>query len=212
VAIRLVIADDHPIVLQGLQRLFEGQPDFDVVGAGTDGEQAIDAVRRLRPDVVLLDLRMPGRTGLDVLRSLAAEWPECRTVLLTATITDDEVAEAMRLGAAGIILKESMPETLLDCIRAVHAGQQWIDRESMAAALGRVLRREKATREASKTLTPRELEIVHMIAEALRNKAIAERLFIAEGTVKIHLHNIYEKLGVDGRLELVVYARQQGLV
>jgi DNA-binding NarL/FixJ family response regulator len=118
----------------------------------------------------------------------------------------------MLLGAMGVVLKESSPEILIDCVRRVHAGEQCIDRETMTRAFGRALRRESATREVAKTVTPRELEIVRMIGQGLRNKAIAERLFISEGTVKIHLHNVYEKLGLTGRLELALYARQKGLV
>ena len=210
--IRLVIADDHPIVLQGLQRLFESCPDFEVLRSCEDGEKALAAVRSLRPDILLLDLRMPGSDGLDVLRSISAEKLECRTVLLTAAVSDDQIVEAMLLGAMGVVLKESSPEILIDCVRRVHAGEQCIDRETMTRAFGRALRRESATREVAKTVTPRELEIVRMIGQGLRNKAIAERLFISEGTVKIHLHNVYEKLGLTGRLELALYAQQKGLV
>jgi DNA-binding NarL/FixJ family response regulator len=208
--IRLVIADDHPIVLQGLQRLFESYKEFQVLQSCEDGHKALAAVRSLKPDILLLDLRMPGHDGLDVLRGLSQEKLECRAVLLTAAATDDQVIEALRLGVKGIVLKESAPETLLDCVRRVHAGEQWIDRDTMSRALDRMLRQESAERESG--LTPREIEIVRMIGHGLRNKAIGERLFISEGTVKIHLHNIYEKLGLAGRLELVLYAQQKGLV
>ena len=210
--IRLVLADDHPIVLHGLQQLFDAHPDFEVVAACTDGDAALEAVRAQPVDVLVLDLRMPYRTGLDVMRALAGVKPGCRIVLLTAALTDDDVVEAIRLGAAGVVLKESPPEALLECVRRVHLGEQWIDRDTLARAFGRVLRRESATREVAQILTPREIEIVGMIAQGLRNKAIAARLSISEGTVKIHLHNIYEKLGIDGRVELVLYAQQKGLV
>jgi DNA-binding NarL/FixJ family response regulator len=209
--IQLVIVDDHPIVLHGLKRLFESTEGFDVVECCSSADEALAAIRRRPFDVMLLDLRMPGRTGLDVLRAAAAEKPGAKTVLLTAAITDDEVVEAVRLGAKGVVMKESSPETLIECVRRVHAGEPWIDREAMGRAFDRVLQREQATREAGKVLTPREIEIVRMITQGLRNKAIAERLSISEGTVKIHLHNIYEKLGVDGRLELMLYAQNKGL-
>ena len=155
---------------------------------------------------------MPGRTGLDVLKTLAAEKRRCRTILLTAAISDDDVVEAVRLGARGVVLKESSPETLLECVRRVYRGEQWIDRETMTRAFGHAMQREAAMREASRILTPREIEIVRMIAQGLRNRVIAERLSISEGTVKIHLHNVYEKLGIDGRLELMLYAQEKGLV
>lgn len=211
-AIRLVLADDHAIVLHGLKRLFEGHADFEVVACCRDGAEVLRAAQSDRCDVLVLDLRMPGLTGLDVLKTIADEGRTCRTVLLTAAITDDDVVEAVRLGAQGVVLKEASPETLLECIRGVHRGEQWIDQETMSRAFDRALRRDTAVREAGKVLTPRELEIVRMIAQGLRNRAIAERLSISEGTVKIHLHNVYEKLKIDGRLELMLYAQNKELV
>src|SRR5437660_905396 len=156
--IRLILADDHSIVLDGLRRLFESQPDFDIVSCCADGESALQALRTRPTDVLVLDLRMPGRTGLEVLKAIADERIACRTVLLTAAIKDDEVVEALRLGAMGVVLKESEPSALLECVRRVHAGEQWVDQETVSRALGRVMRREAAGREAGKSLTPRELE------------------------------------------------------
>jgi DNA-binding NarL/FixJ family response regulator len=211
-AIRVALADDHPIVLQGLQQLFERHSDFEVVAATTNGDQALDAVRAQRPDVLVLDLRMPGLSGLDVLRAIGSERLKCQTVLLTAAIADEEVMAAVRLGARGLILKESPPEALLDCVRRVHRGEQWLESETVTRAFRKVLDREAATREATSSLTPREIEIVRMVAQGLRNRVIAERLSISEGTVKVHLHNVYEKFGVDGRLELLLSARQKGII
>jgi DNA-binding NarL/FixJ family response regulator len=210
-SIRIVLADDHPIVLQGLQQLFERQGDFDVLCCCSHGTAAFDAVRERNPDVLVLDLRMPGKTGLDVLRMLSTEHMKCRTVLLTAAVRDEEVVEAMKLGAMGLVLKESSPEVLIDCVRRVHNGESWIDRETVTHAFRTTLDREASAREAGEVLTPRELEIVRMVAQGLRNKVIATRLSISEGTVKVHLHNIYEKFGVDGRLELVLIAQQKGI-
>jgi DNA-binding NarL/FixJ family response regulator len=211
-AIRLVLVDDHPIVLQGLEQLFERHDDFEVVSCCPDGATALVAVEKYQPDVLVMDLRMPGLSGLDVLRSLSASQSRCRSVLLTAIVRDSEVMEAVRLGVRGIVLKESSPDVLIDCVRRVHRGEQWIERETVTRALQRVLDRESAEREAGETLTPREIEIVRMVAQGMRNKVIAERLSISEGTVKVHLHNVYEKLGVDGRLELVLCAQQKGLI
>jgi len=212
VRIRIIVADDHPIVLQGLRHLLERQLDFDVVATCADAATTLEAVREHRPDILVLDLRMPGRGGLDVLRALDEVGAECRTVLLTAAVTDAEALEAVRLGAAGLVLKESSPDTLLECIRRVNEGGEWIDRDTASRAVRGTLEREEATRQAAETLTPREIEIVRMVAQGLRNRTIAERLSISEGTVKVHLHNIYEKLGVGGRLELVLCAQQRGLV
>jgi DNA-binding NarL/FixJ family response regulator len=210
-AIRLVLVDDHPIVLQGLQQLFDRHDDFEVVACCSSGGAALAAVAQFHPDVLVIDLRMPGLSGLDVLRALAVAHSRCRTVLLTAIVRDAEVMEAVKLGVRGIVLKESSPDVLIDCVRRVHRGEQWIERETVTRALQRVIDRESAERHAGETLTPREIEIVRMVARGLRNKAIADRLSISEGTVKVHLHNVYEKLGVDGRLELVLCAQQKGL-
>ena len=211
-AIRIVLADDHPIVLDGLQRLFQSQGDFEVVSCCSNGDEALDVIRHDGVDVLVVDLRMPAPNGLDVLRTLSEEQRRCRTVLLTAALRDDDIVEAVRLGVAGIVLKEASPDALIDCVRRVYRGEQVIDHETMSRAFGRVLQRETASREANKMLTPREIEIVKMVATGLRNKVIADRLSISEGTVKIHLHNIYEKLGVDGRLELVLCAQRKGIV
>jgi DNA-binding NarL/FixJ family response regulator len=132
--------------------------------------------------------------------------------VLTAAISHDEVVDVMKRGASGLVLKESSPDELLTCIRRVHAGEQWIDQDTVTRALQGVLDRQSARQELTKGLTPREVEIVRMVAQGLRNRAIGERLAISEGTVKVHLHNIYEKLGVEGRLELVLCAQQKGLV
>ena len=212
VPISVVLVDDHPIVLQGLQHLFERQPDFKVASSCADADSALDAVRAHRPDVLVLDLRMPGRDGFALLRDLSAQKLDCRCVLLTATISDDEVVEATKLGVTGLVLKESSPDTLLKCVRRVNRGEQWIDRDTVTRAFQAVVGREAANREVAQTLTPREIDIVKMMAEGLRNRAIGDRLGISEGTVKVHLHNIYEKLGLDGRLELMLYAQQKGVV
>jgi DNA-binding NarL/FixJ family response regulator len=211
VTIRVVLADDHPIVLQGLQHLFARQDDFEVVACCSDADAAFEAVRTGGPDVLVLDLRMPGRDGLDLLRTLDRAHVVCRTIVLTAAITEEQVLETIKLGAWGVVLKESPPETIVDCVRRVHRGEQWIDRDMVRHAFRTVLDREIAAR-AAQILTPREVEIVNMVAQGLRNRAVAERLAISEGTVKVHLHNIYEKLSVDGRLELVLVAQQRGLI
>jgi DNA-binding NarL/FixJ family response regulator len=211
-AIRVVLVDDHPIVLHGLQQLFERHNEFQVVAACADGDSALDAVRSTQPDVLVLDLRMPGTSGLDVLRTMAAERMTSRTVLLTAAIRDEDAVQAVQLGAKGIVLKDSQPESLLECVRRVHRGEQWIDRDTLDRAIGTVYKREAPNAKPTTPLTPREIEIVRMVAQGLRNRVIAERLSISEGTVKVHLHNIYEKFNVDGRLELVLLAQDKGLI
>jgi DNA-binding NarL/FixJ family response regulator len=210
-AIRLVLVDDHPIILHGLQRLFEQEADIEVVRTCTKIPEAVEAVRSIEPDVLVLDLKMQDGHGLDVLRALAAEQRTCRTVILTAAMRDDELAAAIELGVAGIVLKESPPDSLVDCVRDVHRGERRVDVEALAHAADRG-RPRVLSGDRMPALTPRETEIVRLVAQGLRNKELAQRLSITEGTVKIHLHNIYDKLGVDGRLELVLTAQQKGLV
>ena len=209
-SVRLILVDDHPIVLQGLQQLLQRQADFAVVAACSDADAALEAITQESPDVLVLDLRMPGITGLEFMRRLSDQGVACRTVLLTASIDDAEVIEAVRLGVCGLVMKDSTPDALIDCVRRVHAGEQCLDQAVVTKAFRATLDREAAVRDSA--LTPREIEIVRMVAEGLRNRAIATRMAISEGTVKVHLHNIYEKLGVDGRLELTLAAQQKGLL
>jgi DNA-binding NarL/FixJ family response regulator len=206
--ITLVLADDHPIVLRGLCELFGSDGGFKVLGTCRDGEEAVSAVRTFRPDVLLLDLRLPAKDGLAVLRALRTDDLKTRAVLVTAFVDERAVAEAMRLGVAGIVLKDSNPSVLIDCVRRVRCGGTWFDPDLLAATLQHTLQRDEGMRQVSATLTPREVEIVRMVAEGLRNREIAERLQISDGTVKIHLHNIYTKLEIDGRVDLVRYAQQ----
>ena len=209
--IRVIVADDHPIVLEGLAQLFNIEKDFKVVEQCSSGAEALDAVQRLKPDVLVLDVRMPKVDGLAVLRELAARKSPTRVVLLTAEINDNEVLEAVRLGVSSIVLKETASQMLLQAARAASRGEQMLDDRSVRRALDHLLRREAGVAAARRVLTPRELEIVRMVATGLRNKQIGEALSISEGTVKIHLHSIYAKLGVSGRVELMIYAREHAL-
>ena len=210
--IRLIIADDHAVVLKGLESLLALESDLTVVSTCINGDATLEAVRRHHPDILLLDLMMPGLDGLDVLRALKTERTPPKVVLLTANIEDEEVLEAIQLGVSGVFLKEMPPHLLLQCIRKVHAGEQWIEKQSMTRAVGRLLQREAGEREAARVLTPREIEVVRMVGQGLRTGVIAERLNVSEGTVKTHLHNIYDKLKLDGRVALTVYAREKGLI
>jgi DNA-binding NarL/FixJ family response regulator len=206
VPIRVILADDHAIVLNGLKRLFDSDSGFAVIACCRDGDEAVRAVQSQDADVLVLDMAMPGRSGLEVLRELERAPSRCRIVLLTAAISDEDLAEAVQLGAQGLVLKESEPDTLLDCVRRVHLGERLIDGATTPRA------GKRPARNSGRVLTPRETEIVQMVAQGLRNRIIGERLSISEGTVKIHLHNIYEKVKVNGRLELVLWAQEHGVV
>ena len=211
-SIRVILADDHAIVLNGLKRLFDSDGDFAVIACCRDGDEAVRAVQSQDADVLVLDMAMPGRSGLEVLRELERAPSRCRIVLLTAAISDQDIGEAVQLGAQGLVLKESDPATLLDCVRRVHLGERPIDGARTARAAHPPAPRQPPARDAGRVLTPRETEIVQMVAQGLRNRIIGERLSISEGTVKIHLHNIYEKVKVGGRLELVLWAQERGVV
>jgi DNA-binding NarL/FixJ family response regulator len=209
---RLVLADDHRLVLEALQHLLDLEEDLEVVATCVDGREALAAVRRHRPDVLVLDLRMPQLDGLGVLRELAAAHDPTRVVVLTAGVDQREVVEAIRLGARGVVLKEMPSRLLLQCLRKVHAGEQWLEKRAVTAALESLMRRERGTAEMRGLLTPRELSVLRLLAKGLRNLEIGEQLHIGEGTVKTHLHNMYRKLGVDGRMALMRVAREKGLV
>jgi DNA-binding NarL/FixJ family response regulator len=210
VRIRLVLADDHPIVLDGLVRVLSTEPDLEIVATARDGDGALEAVRRHRPDVIVLDIRMPGKDGLGVIREMLREKLPTRTVVLTAA-EQDEVFEAIRLGVPGVVLKDMAPKLLVRCIREVHAGRRWLEKGYATQAVERLLQREADSRDISRSLTPRELQIAQMTARGMHNKAIAEKLSITEGTAKLHLHHVYHKLNVDGRLALMQYLQSHGI-
>jgi DNA-binding NarL/FixJ family response regulator len=209
---RLVLADDHPIVLKGLSDLFDADSGFQVDECCTTGGAALAAVRRHRPDVLVLDLLLPDQNGLTVLQILKRESLPTRAVLLSAFLDDDAVVEAVRLGAAGIVLKDSPPSDLVACVHRVAAGERWFDGGTLAGTLDRAVRQHDAWRHARVALTEREIEIVRMVARGMRNKAIADALALSEGTVKVHVHNVYRKLDVSNRVELTRFAQQSGLL
>ena len=209
--IRVVLADDHPIVLDGLEQLFRTEPDFEVVARCRDGEEAIAAIERERPDLVLLDVRMPRVDGLGVLAAIRERRLPTRVLLLAAAIEPTQAVEALRLGARGLVLKEMAPELVVDVARRLHGGGQWFDSALVSRALEEADARAAALSGGSSALTPREREIVDMVAEGLRNRSIAQRLGISEGTVKLHLHHVYEKLGVTGRVELLLRVQRGGV-
>ena len=208
--ISLVVVDDHPLILDGLQSLFRQEADFRVLAQCSNGAQALDAVKYHKPDILVLDLRMKGLHGLEVLRAMAEEAMPTRVVVLTAALDEDQVVEAIRLGAKGIVLKEMAPRLLVQCIREVHAGAEWLDNAPVGQAPGRPLSVEANERETG--LTDRERDVIRFLSQGLQNKDIASELGISEGTVKIHVHHIYAKLGLSNRVELAVYAREKGII
>jgi two-component system, NarL family, nitrate/nitrite response regulator NarL len=207
--VRVLIADDHSLFREGLRKLLESEPGFEVIGEASDGEMLLSMARENQPDVLLLDLAMPRQDGMEVLRELAAAEIQVRTLVLTASINKAQIVQALKLGAYGVILKESTTQRLFDSIRCVMAGQYWIGRESVSdlvRAFRSVSSSEGVSRSRDFGLTPRELEIVTLVVAGYSNPEIAQRCSISEQTVKHHMSNVFDKLGVSNRLELALFA------
>lgn len=210
-SITLVLADDHPLVLSGLRSLLAGERDIEVLACCADGLATLQAVEEHRPDIVVLDVRMPRLDGWAVLQALRDRGLRTRAILLAAELRPAQVAEATKLGVRGLLLKAMALDTLVQCIRTVNEGGQWPPQRSMAEALEQFLKQSRGERDPAASLTARELQVVRCVARGLRNREIAGELAINEGTVKIHLHNACRKLNVEGRLALSVYARDKGI-
>jgi two-component system, NarL family, nitrate/nitrite response regulator NarL len=215
--IQLVIADDHPIFRDGLRRLLEAEDRFKVIGEARDGAEAVKLARQLKPEIMLLDLAMPKHPGLEALRELSGgtENGSVRVILLTAAIEQKQIVEALQLGARGIVMKDSATQVLLKAIDAVLNGQYWVNLQSVSNLLAYLKAMTESSVQDEKKrkfgLTPRELEIVSAVVAGLANKEIAAYFKISEDTVKHHLSNIFDKLGVSTRLELALFAVNQGL-
>jgi len=213
--IRIVICDDHPIFRDGLRRLLESEGGFQVVGEGHDGHDAVKLVRQHSPDVLLLDVSMPRLGGLGALEQLDEASSTVRTLLLTASIGKADVVTALQLGARGVVLKDAATELLFKSIRCVMDGQYWVGRagvKSLVETLQQLLSQDDTEAKKNFGLTKRELEIVGTIVAGYQNKEIAQRFSISEDTVKHHLTNIFNKVGVSNRLELALFAVHHKLV
>jgi two-component system, NarL family, nitrate/nitrite response regulator NarL len=212
--IRILLVDDHAVVREGVRMLIEGQDDLELVGEAWDRAGTAAAIARERPDLVLLDLDLGGENGLDLLREIGALSPETRILVFTGVRDRDVHQRAVQLGAQGIVSKEKAASVLLTAIRKVHSGEAWIDR-TMVSSLLRDARqsRERSDPEAARirSLTPRESEIVRLVAQGNGTRRLAEQLGVSEKTVRNHLVSIYDKLDVSDRLELAIYAVRHGL-
>ncbi|MCP5117438.1 MAG: response regulator transcription factor [bacterium] len=214
---RILVADDHPIAREGIRALLELEDDLQVVGEASDGREVLEMIGRLQPDIALLDLKMPGTDGLAVLQTLQHMKHASKIIVLTASEDQNEWAQAMKLGCSGIVLKLSSPELIVKSIRKVTAGEIWLDSHTTAtlmqqfAAPGNEAGHRVRGRSGAR-LSNREREVVALVVQGYRNREMAEKLFISEQTVKNHLHNIFDKVGVSDRLELALYAIHEGLL
>jgi DNA-binding NarL/FixJ family response regulator len=211
--VRILVADDHAIFRDGLRKLLDGADDVQIIGEASNGNECVKMLARLKPDILLLDLRMPEKDGLGVLEEINFDTVQTRVIVLTAAEDDRDVVRAMRLGARGVVLKQSASDLLLKSIRKVHDGEIWLDNRMTAEVIDAFKKSAEAGQRREKPLlSDREKEIVQLVAQGFRNREIGEKLFISEQTVKNHLHNIFDKLGVSDRLELALYAIHHRLI
>jgi len=199
---RVLVADDHPMIAAALDVLLRGT-DYELVGRARSGADALAQVQSLKPDILLLDVNMPDGSGLDVLRRLREGRRAPATVLLTAGMEDSQLVAAEALDPDGIVLKTSDPAHLLECMQHVRNGERWVDPEVAERTRDAVARAARAP-----SLTPRERELVELVRQGLRNRDIASQLGVTEGTVKVYLHAIFDKVGVDNRTELAMRAKE----
>jgi DNA-binding NarL/FixJ family response regulator len=208
--IRVLIADDHPLARLGVETLLRAQPDMQVVGQAEDGEEAVHTALLTQPDVVLLDVHMPGKDGLTVLREIKQALPEARCLMLTATVDPSQVLQAVQAGAVGYLLKDASPDDLLGAIRAVYAGQGALS----PAATRQLIDAYHAFPGAERpdvVLTPSERRVLGLLARGLSNQEIANNLGVSVRTVTTHVQHILDKLGVENRVQAALYAREHGL-
>ena len=213
--IRILLADDHPVVRIGVRNMLKAEGSFDVVGEASDGDEAITQTLELLPDILLLDLYMPRLPGLEAMRAIMSGSPRVKILLLTSTITTQQVIEALQIGARGIVLKDALIDHLTTAIRSVVGGDYWIGGKrvvNLVGALHELMQQAAVPERKTYGLTPRELEVVGCIVEGCSNRDVAKQFAISEETVKRHLSNIFDKTGVSTRLELALFAIAHQLV
>jgi DNA-binding NarL/FixJ family response regulator len=205
-SIRLLIVDDHPVVRDGLSGIFAGDPDFEVVGQAANGVEAVTRAEELQADVVLMDLRMPEMGGVEAIKQLRKRKPSTHVIVLTTYDTDNEVLSAIEAGATGYLLKDAPREELIRAVRAAHRGESVLSPSVAGRLMGRVRRR------ATDAISPRELEVIKLIAGGANNREAAAKLFVSEATIKTHLLHVFEKLGVRDRAAAVSEAYKRHLI
>jgi DNA-binding NarL/FixJ family response regulator len=201
--IRILTVDDHPLILEGIANVLHRQPDMELVGEASDGYEAIEAFAKLRPDVALIDLQMPGMNGIETISAILEKWPGARCVVLTTYAGDVQATRALKAGAKGYLLKSMLRKELVDTIRTVHSGKSRIPAE---------IATELASHLTSDALSAREIEVLRMVREGCSNKIVADRLVISEDTVKGHMRSILSKLNANDRTHAVMIAVRRGFI
>lgn len=210
--IRVLVADDHTIVRSGVRLLLEAEPDIEVVGEALDGHEAITKAETLRPDVILMDIAMPGMDGLEATRHIKTHWPDIEVLVLTMHRTDDYFFEMLKAGASGYILKGAQTDELIHALKVVSRGEVFLYPSMTGRLVEEFLSQTEGGSHPDLSLSPRETEILILLADGYSNKEIAEKLVISPSTVHSHRSNLMAKLGLNTRHELVQYARERGLI
>ena len=211
-AVTIVAADPHPLSLLGLDELLKTEQDIELLASCATAAEAMQLVARHQPDILLLDIKLPDRPGLEMINELRNSSLKVKTVILTTSMDEEQTIDALRYGVKGVVLKDMPVYLLVQCLLKVAAGGLWMEKESIGSAFEKMLQREAGMRRLATILTARETEVMRHVACGLTNQEIAKKLIVTEGTVKIHVHNIYRKLGFSNRVDLTLYAQKRGLV
>lgn len=210
-SINLIVADPHPVVRAGIERISELDPEISILSSVGDGETALKEVERIQPDVVVLELDMPQKDGLNVIEEIKNRRLSTKPVVFTAS-NPNKVMQALNLGVTGLVSKNNSNEQLASCIRSVYEDKKWLDQDLATNTVSHLLNVHRNNQALAHVLTKREMAVARMVMEGLPNKKIGTKLFISEGTVKLHLHHIYQKLGLPGRMSLMLHMQKTGLM
>jgi DNA-binding NarL/FixJ family response regulator len=210
-SIDLVLADPHPVMLDGLSHVFQESPDFSVKACVNNGDAALEAVQKYKPDILVMDLSLTQRSGVSLIEEIQQQKIPTHTVVFTGA-SIGEVMRVIDMGVPGLVSKDKSKQILARCIKSVHSGHKWLDRDLTMKTMSLLLEQQKKNAHASSLLTPREMMVARMVTEGWPNKKIASKLFISEGTAKLHLHHIYQKLNCPGRMSLQRYMQENGLI